>query len=114
MTNFWNRVVVLTLPLSLVATGWVMAGCTTADFSLPRLPTSQPAGPESVNQIAAAVANLLQVEVEPDVSGWTGIEVNDALPWSFMPLMAFLMYLSHRRAMWRIQHNGQVKTPPAS
>lgn len=110
MKSCWNYRIEDFLLLVLVALIWWLIGCTPASFSLIRPPTSQPAEPESINQIAAAIANLLQVEIEPDVSGWTGIgtgiAVEYALPWSFMPLMAFLMWLSHRRAMRRIQHNG--------
>lgn len=37
----------------------------------------------------------------------TGIELEQALPLGLMPLLGWLIYLSHRREMHRIRRNGE-------
>lgn len=50
-------------------------------------------------------------QADTSMAGWVngviqqlkGVEVNSALPWGFIPLMAWIIYLSHRRAVLRIK-----------
>jgi hypothetical protein len=90
-----------------------VAGCVASQMhtsaSPPWPPTSQPAGGAQTVASTAAQTGLITTALQ----GLTGINYQQALPWGFIPLMAWQTLLSHRREMARITAGGGATKTPA-
>jgi len=78
-------------------------------WSAPVSPPPSPLGAApGATGVAQDSASEQQGLLNAAVQGVTGISVQQALPWGFVPLMAWLMWLSHRRERLRIKGNGEL------